>query len=244
MEDIKTIFIPETDSTNSFLRRYSAEEGRVMTVVWTDYQTAGRGQGSNVWESERGENLTFSVKVKPTGVATNRQYVMLEAGALAVKGALDRLVGGITIKWPNDIYWHDRKISGTLSECSVHGAFVKDCILGIGLNVNQSQFVSDAPNPISLRQITGLTTDRETLLHTVTRLLENYLSKINAGLLDDIHLEYCDALYRRTGFHPYRDAEGEFSAEIVGVETNGHLRLRDSEGRERRYAFKEIEFII
>lgn len=244
MESIKTIFLDETNSTNAYLRDYQGEEGEALTVVWTDFQTAGRGQGTNSWESERAKNLTFSVKVHPKGVPAARQYVMLEAAALAVKTVLDGYADGITIKWPNDVYWNDRKISGTLSECSVHGACVRDCIIGTGINVNQRAFVSDAPNPVSLFNILGCETDRRQLLDTVAKRLVAYMERVNAGDYDDIHNEYKSNLYRRTGAFLYEDGEGAFAASIADVEENGHLVLRRSDGRLSTYAFKEVKFII
>lgn len=244
MADIETIFIDETDSTNRFLHDYKGEEGRLMTVAWTDFQTAGRGQGKNSWESERGKNLTFSVKVRPVGLPALRQYALLEAGALAVKNALRHYINNVSIKWPNDIYWNDSKISGTLSECRIHAGMVISCVLGIGINVNQSRFVSDAPNPVSLLQATGKTTDRKTLLQLFANLFVEYLDTINNGRLDDIHSEYLASLYRRNGFHRYEDGDGEFEAEIETVEKGGRLQLRRRDGRKSGYAFKEVKFII
>lgn len=244
MTDIKTIHIPETDSTNSYLCRYHGEEGGELTVVWADFQTAGRGQGGNSWESERGKNLTFSVKARPASVPVARQYVMLEAGALSVKEAIAEYADGVTIKWPNDVYWHDRKISGTLSECVVHGSYVKDCILGIGVNVNQRAFVGDAPNPVSLFQILGHEAEREALLEAVVKRLAAYIRLVNAGDYDRIHGEYKKNLYRGAGMFRYADDAGEFTASIADVERNGHLVLRRGDGRLSTYAFKEVKFII
>lgn len=244
MADIKTIHIGETESTNSYLRRYNGEEGRALTVVWADFQTAGRGQGGNSWESERGKNLTFSVKMRPVDVPAARQYVMLEAGALSVREALCEYVDGVTIKWPNDVYWRDRKISGTLSECSVQGSYVKDCILGIGINVNQRTFVSDAPNPVSLFQILGCETDREALLKAVVERLSAYAGLVNSGCFDRIHSEYKSNLYRGAGAFRYADGGGEFTATIADIADNGHIVLRRDDGRLSTYAFKEVKFII
>jgi len=244
MEDIKKIFIAETDSTNNYLYRYQGEEGLTMTVVWTNFQTAGRGQGTNSWESEKGKNLTFSIKTKPLRIPAIRQYVMLEAGALAVKGVLSEYMDDITIKWPNDIYWRDYKISGTLSICTIHQQFIKDCIIGTGININQRKFVSDAPNPISIYQITGKESNREQLLDAVLKRLKEYLIRINSGQLDYIHDEYKANLFRRSGIYRYEDKEGVFLAEIADIEENGHIVLRRSNGHESRYAFKEVKFIF
>lgn len=244
MEDIKQISLDETDSTNRFLREYQGDEGRRMTVAVAKYQTSGRGQGANSWESERGKNLTFSVKTHPKGVPANRQFVMLEAMALAIRDVLSTYADGITIKWPNDIYWRDRKISGTLSECSLNKGTVKDCIIGTGININQTVFTSDAPNPVSLLQITGMETNVGDVLDKLTRRFSRLLELINAGGYDGIHEAYLAALYRRNGSFRYRDKEGEFTGVIETVEPNGHLLLRKDNGGVGEYAFKEVEFIL
>lgn len=242
MEDIKLIHLDETDSTNRFLHDYHDEEGRTMTVVFADYQSDGHGQGSNHWESERGKNLTLSLKTHPRNVPANRQFVMLEAMALAIRSVLCLYTDSVTIKWPNDIYWRDRKISGTLSECAVSKGTVKSCIIGIGLNVNQQDFTSDAPNPVSLRQIIGKDTDLKDLLNRLLLCFKIYLERVNTGQYEDMHQAYNAVLYRRNRLARYKDAEGEFLGTIERVEPDGHLVVRKEQSGMRRYAFKEIEF--
>lgn len=244
MERIKTIHLSETDSTNRFLRHYRGEEGEAMTIVWSDFQTAGQGQGGNSWESERGKNLTFSMKIRPKGLSASGQFVLLQAAALAIADALSRFADGFEIKWPNDIYWRDRKISGTLSECAVARGQVESCIVGVGININQTIFTSDAPNPVSLRQITGQETEREPLLHDIAERFLGYTSPLVAHSSSLISTSYMHRLYRREGSHRFRDAQGLFSASIAGVEPSGRLLLRKADGTESSYAFKEVEFII
>lgn len=231
MKGYELIHIDETDSTNQWLRQRGGEG---VVVVWADHQTAGRGCGTNRWESERGQNLLFSVLLHPTEIEASRQFIISMAISLAIIRALSDYTDGLSIKWPNDIYWHDRKLCGILIENQLRGACVKDCIIGVGVNINQRQFVSDAPNPVSLRQILGRDVDREEVLK---KILENFtLEQVDAD-------DYRALLYRRKGFFAYRDAEGDFEAELIGVEDDGHLLLRDREGRERCYAFKEIAFL-
>ena len=244
MDNVHIISIEITDSTNRFLHDYPQEKDVLMTVAVADYQTAGRGQGTNCWESEAGKNLTFSIKVFPRGLRASRQFVMLEAEALAVAEALSAYTDGITIKWPNDIYWHDRKISGTLSECTVSGSGVGYCILGTGINVNQQVFVGDAPNPVSLSQIVGHEVDRNTLLETILHRFQGYLQTVNRGDYDKIDALYFARLYRKTGQHAYQDAGGRFLAEVHAVEPDGHFVLRREDGMLSRYAFKEVKFVI
>ena len=124
-------------------------------LLTADYQTAGRGQRGTHWEAARGENLLFGIRLHPHAVRPSRQFLLSEVQALAVAETLEEIVGGIRVKWPNDIYWLDTKICGMLLEHTLVGPQIDTTITGVGLNVNQVVFESDAPNPMSLRQITG-----------------------------------------------------------------------------------------
>lgn len=236
------IHIDETDSTNNWLRASQKAVPQTETctadgkVVWTDFQTAGRGCGANKWESERGQNLLFSVLIHPHDIPASRQFQISMAMSLAIADALGQQVGDLSIKWPNDIYWRNGKIGGILIEHTLQGAGIKDTIIGVGLNVNQQQFFSDAPNPVSLWQIHGHVTEREPLLRDI-------LQRFGQLLRQDVKARYCSLLYRRKGFHPYTDRQGAFMAELVDVEDDGHLLLSDEAGLLRRYAFKEVSFI-
>lgn len=226
------------------MKEYDGDEGSLMTIALAEYQTAGKGQGQNSWESERGMNLTFSVKIYPTNVPIIRQYVLLEAKSLAIAETLRIYTDGITIKWPNDVYWKDRKISGTLSECVIAGNRIRSCILGTGINVNQETFTSNAPNPISLKQITGKDIDKDILLNAFIKNFQIYLDIINQGKLDDIHSLYLKNLYRRGGVFKYSDCNGEFMASIYRVEPEGNLVLQRVDGSLSKYAFKEVEVVL
>lgn len=243
MDSIKIIRVEETDSTNRLLHEYTGDEGKVMTVAVAEHQTAGRGQGTNHWESEAGQNLLFSIMVRPEALPVQRQFVMLEAGALAIKDVLEEYAGGITIKWPNDVYWHDKKISGTLSECTVSRGMTGRCIIGTGININQQEFTDYAPNPVSLRQITGHNTDRTELLGKLLARFSEYLGMVNARRYDDIDRMYAGALYRKEGVFEYEDAAGRFMAEIERIEPNGHIVLKRTDGSTSTYAFKEVKFV-
>ncbi len=241
---MKIIRFDEIDSTNSFLHGYHEGDDVETVVAVAEYQTAGRGQGTNHWESERGKNLTMSVRVAPKGVKAAVQYVLSMCMALAVKDVLSEHAEGMTVKWPNDIYWNDKKICGTLIETTIAGKNVKTCIFGTGINVNQTVFLSDAPNPVSIKQIVGHEVDREELLKKVMRNLEKYLKIVYSGERKKIHDAYMNCLYRKEGVHKYRDNNGTFEALIERVEDSGHLVLRSTDGRERRYGFKEVTFVL
>ncbi|MDD7317189.1 MAG: biotin--[acetyl-CoA-carboxylase] ligase [Prevotella sp.] len=237
--DCKVIYREEIGSTNNFLREYDG--GEDMVVAWTDFQTAGRGQGINRWESERGKNLTFSILIHPKEVDAAGQYVLSMLAAVSISEYLaDVLHRDIRVKWPNDIYVDDMKIAGILIESRLSGQHIKDCIIGIGLNVNQRVFESDAPNPVSMSLVDGRKHNREEVLQSLLRLFMRRLEHFDS---EEIRRSYRNRLYRRSGMHRYRDAAGTFMAEIITVEDDGHIVLRDTENRERRYAFKEVAFV-
>lgn len=239
----KIIRLSEIDSTNRYLREEHDEDWDGMVVAVADYQTAGKGQGVHTWESEDGKNLLFSIKVHPRWVPVRRQFVLSMAEALALKDALDSYVDGITLKWPNDVYWNDKKISGTLIETSVDSRGIKTCIFGTGVNVNQTVFRSDAPNPVSLAQILGHEVDKEEVLQKILDAFEKYYELLRRADYQDVSGIYHLSLYRRKGYHRYRDADGEFDGAFVEVEDDGHLILHDKQGVIRSYAFGELRFL-
>ena len=238
----KIIRLKEIDSTNRFLRELKDEQEDEMVVAVADFQTAGKGQGSHTWESEAGKNLLFSIKVHPRWVPVRQQFLLSMAGAIAIKEALETYVDGITLKWPNDVYWNDKKISGTLIETSIDSKGIKTCIFGIGINVNQEAFHSDAPNPVSLRQILGHEVDKDELLQKVIEGFRRYYELLRRADYMDVSGIYHLSLYRRKGFHRYEDADGEFEGAFVEVEDDGHLILHDKKGMIRSYAVGEIKY--
>lgn len=241
--DIRYIHLTETDSTNKFLRHFP-DDGFRMTVVSTDFQTAGKGQGRNSWESERGKNLVFSVLIHPSYVSASRQFILSMAISLAIKFALQTYMENVTIKWPNDIYYQNKKICGILIENNLSGTCIKDSILGVGVDVNQRVFRSDAPNPVSMFQIIGHDTDVPMLLKQIINKFDELLWKLEKSAYDDIRRCYISSLYRRDGVFSFRDSQGVFLAEIVTVENDGHLVLLDVNLQKRVYAFKEVAFVI
>ncbi len=247
----RLISLEETDSTNSFLARLCGHgEDRVeeFTTVSAEYQTSGRGQRGNSWESERGKNLTFSFVLRPTFLCACRQFVLSQIAALSVKEELEQHAGNISIKWPNDIYWNEKKICGMLIENDLAEGHIARSIIGIGINVNQGAFGSDAPNPVSLKQITGSEHDCHKLLDGIMTRVIDYYCSLRAGnpmnVSSEIVMRYTSSLFRSEGMHPYADAEGNFLASIVKVEPDGRLVLRDGDGRLREYMFKEVQYIL
>ncbi|GHV48760.1 biotin--[acetyl-CoA-carboxylase] ligase [Bacteroidia bacterium] len=247
MKPPQIIHLEETASTNRYLQDYLQEERLPEgSAVIAAYQTAGRGQAGNAWESAPGMNLTFSIVVYPESIPANEQFILSQLTSLAVAETLQTYTGGISVKWPNDIYRLDKKICGILIENTLLGEFLQTSVIGIGLNLNQTEFTGNAPNPVSLRQITGKEHDREEVLHNFLQRFYRYYLRALEGRTEGIRQAYMESLYRRDGFHAYcdsRDPNRPFDACILGVEPSGHLLLRLKDGQTRRYAFKEVRFL-
>ncbi len=240
-------WVDEAASTNSLLASEASCLGH-GAVVAVRKQTAGRGQRGNSWESEPDANLTFSMLLRPRTIRAASQFELSMLVSLGVCIALEEASGEkFRVKWPNDIYHGDHKICGILIENSLDGFRIGRSIAGIGINVNQTVFVSDAPNPISLANITGCAYDLETLLEkvcgTILALFDGYEDDPEPA---DLVARYKANLWRGNGFYQWLDAATatNFEAEILDVATDGMLTLRERSGCLRTYAFKEVSAVI
>lgn len=242
---VPLIRLEETNSTNNYLQALCAERAvEEFTTVVADFQTSGRGQRGNSWESESGENLLFSFVVFPEFLEARRQFLLSQIVSLAIKEELDNYANDISIKWPNDIYWREKKICGMLIENDLMGRNISQSIAGIGININQKAFYSPAPNPVSLRQITGKKYDIFKILENMMLRVQSYYRMLRDGDTAKIAVQYKDALFRKEGMHQYKDVDGKFLAKIVSVEPEGKLILEDEMQRKRGYMFKEVEYLL
>ena len=241
------IRLSETDSTNAQLRRMLADTPDLPhgTAIAADFQTAGRGQRGASWESRRGENLMFSILLRPVQIAAARSFTLSQLVALATVEALDGYVPDLHIKWPNDIYYRDRKLAGTLIENDIRGAELSTSIAGIGINVNQTDFSAALPNPVSLAQIVNAPLDRDSLLENLISRIADATARHTPSDDDTVAARYRSRLYRNEGFHPYYDvrAQETILAAMVRVEPNGTLVLRTTAGDERAYTLKELKYL-
>ncbi len=238
------IRLAETDSTNNYLRNLLSEDNsKTAYVVQTDYQTQGRGQKGNSWQSEREKNLLFSIVVYPDFLRIKEQFLISQTVSLAIKKVLDKYADNITIKWPNDIYWNDSKICGILIENDLSENFISRSIIGIGININQDRFnYETAPNAISLKQITNTEQNRESILLQIINNIHNlYLyAKENKHKISE---EYKNSLYRKEGYYAYQSDGVIFSARIADVEPEGFLVLEKEDKTRQKYVFKEVKFL-
>ena len=220
------------------------DESHELTLVTAEFQTAGRGAGTNTWESERSQNLLFSLISYPQRLQASQMFALSEVTALAIRDALCSYAEGFQIKWPNDIYHNDKKIMGMLIENDLRGKWVRRSIIGVGVDINQTRFLSDAPNPVSLAQILGKEVERDQVLNSIMQRFIYYYGIMEEECYSELHQLYMQHLYRKDALHPYSDEGGIFRARIRDVEPTGHLVLEDGNGRLRRYDFKEVRFIL
>lgn len=237
--------VDEIDSTNNYMKslllKQKVKEG---TIVSADFQTGGRGQRGNGWMSEDGKNLLFSIVLYPHAVKANEQFLISQVVSLAVADFLRKYTDGITIKWPNDIYWREKKICGILIENAIEGDEIKESVCGIGINLNQESFDSSLPNPVSLKQITGEYYKKSIMLGEVRELLFSYYEQLGRGEMQIIAENYRDSLFRKTGYHLFNDNANDFIARIKDVASDGTLVLLTKSGDERRFAFKEVKYVL
>ena len=234
-------------STNSYLAGIAGDLPHA-SIVSTYNQTAGRGQRGNTWESEPGKNLSFSVLLRPHNIIAAQQFYISEAVSITIVNTLRQYITNheVAIKWPNDIYVDDNKICGILIENTLSGINITQSIAGIGINIIQREFLSDAPNPISLIHYTGTETPLDTSLEEVSDeiiSLFNYYDSTRR--FDDLPSIYCSMTWRRKGFHPYITPNGyQFMARILYIEPNGILTLADTNNTPHSFAFKEVQAVI
>ena len=237
-----SFYIKQTPSTNALSWEMNREKSLTEGfVVYTDFQTEGKGQPGNSWESTRAKNLLFSMVLHPLQVPVTQVFLISQLVSVALKTTLDEYTADITVKWPNDIYWKDLKLGGILIENSLQGNKIKTVVIGIGLNVNQKSFESDAPNPVSLLQITGKSLNRKQLL---LKIQKNILSLYNSLDTKKIRTKYAESMYRKDGFHLYKAENETFSGKITGVMPDGQLVVETANGEQKGFYFKEVQFVI
>ncbi len=243
MKEPVFIHLDEVTSTNFYLRSLS----NIMTLengytVYANFQSAGRGQRGNFWESAKGENLMFSTILYPVGLRADRPFIVSQIISLAIKDVLERYTSDISIKWSNDIYWKEKKITGILIENDIMGDEVDKIIIGVGINLNQETFITNAPNPVSLKQITGNSYNVKDILTQVIEQMLFYYEKLQDTEL--IKFQYKQSLFRKKGFHLFADEKETFLAEIYDIEDSGLLVLKLESGQIRKFGFKEIKYIL
>jgi BirA family transcriptional regulator, biotin operon repressor / biotin---[acetyl-CoA-carboxylase] ligase len=238
----KLVFVPDCPSTNALALQISQQspvnEG---TLVITNDQTAGKGQRGNVWETEPGKNLTFSLILKPKFLAVDKQFFLNIVICLALKDYLKEKTSYATyIKWPNDILVHEKKISGILIENQLQSSTILTTIAGIGLNVNQKHFKT--PSATSMTIVTSDMFDLEAELPILLGFIESRYIQLKQGYSNDLMNLYLDALYRRHEKHTFSSHGNLFEGVIEDLDHTGRLRIRMKD-EIKSFSIKEIQYV-
>ncbi len=245
MTNKKIIFLTEVESTNNYANQLvlskAAEHG---TVVLAQHQKKGKGQQGNSWESEAGKNLLASIILFPDFLSAGKQFYLSKIASLAIVDFLIAETKGVSIKWPNDIYIGDKKVAGILIENAIKGQNLFSSIIGIGLNLNQELFVSDAPNPVSLKQVSAKDYDIEMITETIIENIRTWYRKLQIGGFDEIDKSYFKLLFRANHWAVFMKHGISFEARIAGIGDFGQLLLEERNGSVSEYMFKEVEFVI
>ena len=244
------VHLLEVDSTNRYVRDEAAAlwQNRGISdfaVVTAGHQTAGRGQRGNTWNSNAGENMLFSILVRPgETLEVSKQFLLSQAVALSIHDAMKCYGIDTQLKWPNDIYASNRKLAGILLELDYSGAFVEQAIIGIGLNVNQENFPPMDRVPVSMKMLRERDFILDDVLATILDLFEHYYTEMRLGNRDAIAAEYKRVLLGMNKRRTFIDGVGRFDAVIQDIESDGHLILKRNDGSTGRYALKEVEMVI
>jgi BirA family biotin operon repressor/biotin-[acetyl-CoA-carboxylase] ligase len=232
-------------STNTkaseLLKNQEIPEG---TVVHTDYQTAGKGQRGNKWESEKGKNLLISIILYPESVLPEEQFFLSMTISLGITDFLDRYITGSKIKWPNDIYFGNDKIAGILIENTIMGEQTETTVAGIGLNINQENFRGTIINPVSLKMITGESYNTDICMKQLLESLDLRYKQLLFGDRTLLRTDYISRLYRYNEWYSYKKEEDVFTGRICDVLPTGILTIEEKNGRRHNFSFKEVEYII
>jgi len=238
----KTFFLPSCHSTNEIASVLLADKKQLNgTVIYTDYQSKGKGQRGNFWESKDGENILISIILETKFVAPSDFFDLTIITSLAIHDLLkDYLKGDIKIKWPNDLMYRNKKIGGILIENYIKQNEIAWCIVGIGLNINQKEF--HEKKAISLAKICGQSFDREELIGLLLQKVEAKYFQLQKGKINSLRKEYLTSLYWKNEIHVFQSNGTYFNGRIIDVEISGKLKIEMEEG-ERLFDFKDVKFI-
>lgn len=239
----QVIYLPQCDSTNRFaqnlINKNEATEG---TVVITDHQTHGQGQRGNTWEAEPGKNITLSLILKPNFLAIQHQFNLNICIALAVLDlALLYLPPNLKLKWPNDLYYANKKVGGILIQNSLTGQIIQHAVVGIGLNINQVLF--SVPTATSFAQVAGKPFNLNLLTQKLLEFIEVRYLQLKQGKVAKLRFEYLQNLYRYQEPHIFRINGDLTEGTIIGVDEAGQLCLQIGQ-KIKYFNFKEIAFVV
>ncbi len=240
------IALQQVDSTNNYLKNHLSKSEPLPegTVIMAEEQFAGRGQFSNRWLSQPGKNLTFSLLLCPSFLNPDKQFLLNIAVSIAINDVLARIIGcNCKIKWPNDIFFGDNKLGGILIENILRGKEWKYAIIGIGINVNQTEFPESIKNVTSLKLISSVSYDLSAILRELCQSIQERYIQLRENHFEQHYQEYISRLYRFGEQHRFKIKGSEKTGRITGVDEEGRLNL-DVNGEICRYGFKEIAYVL
>jgi BirA family transcriptional regulator, biotin operon repressor / biotin---[acetyl-CoA-carboxylase] ligase len=239
------IELESVDSTNNYAMA-SALAGKIAhgTLVFAHEQWAGKGQRGRTWISTPGENIVLSAVLEPVAFPASSAFGLSAAVALACHDLFTRYTAPeeVTIKWPNDLYWNDRKAGGILIENHFKGDRWLFAIAGMGMNINQLEFPSATRDPVSLRQVTGRSFDVIALAKELGSFLDLRYRSLETDGAAALLRAYNERLYRRGMEVRLKKESAVFTTRIEGVSMQGQLLTRDV--LDRRFTFGEVEWVI
>src|SRR5690554_332277 len=236
------LYLPECHSTNDIAKQKLKEkivaEG---SIIITDKQTNGRGQRGNQWQTEPGQNLTFSLILTPFFLDASEQFDLNIAVSLGIRAALSEYLTGIKVKWPNDIV-HEKggKLGGILIENFLKGPRIEASVVGIGLNVNQMEF--PVAQACSMALLAGSPVDKEDLFEKIISSIEYFYLMLKNRGKNNLVESYQSHLYRFGEICPFDDGE-KFNGKITGIAEDGKLVIQKENQELFHYAFKEVRFL-
>ncbi len=230
-------------STNTCMKELLRSDKIIEgTIVQTEYQTSGRGQFGNEWTSEKGKNLLFSLLLRPSFLSSDQQFYLNMSVCLALADALNQLKEGFVVKWPNDILFKKKKVCGVLIENSLSGNKIEHSIVGIGLNVNQEDFIY--PDAASLKTITGKTQDMSEILRNIAGGIEQRYLQLRSDL-QLVRKDYLKNLYGFREHVPVLIRGKRLLIQVENVEKNGKIIVQlIGEEEYKSFNFKEISFVL
>ena len=233
------------DSTNNYLKKIILNEGiNDYTVVTAKFQTQGKGQLGTEWESEHSKNLICSIYKKEINIKVQDQFVISALVSLALIKTLRKVnLSNMHIKWPNDIMSDNKKICGILIENIVKENYIKDTVIGIGLNVNQTIF-NNLPNAASIKNLIGTTCSIDEILKDLVKNVKYYFNELDKSSINSIFEKYEDALFRINKPSTFKNSKGEiFSGYIKGVSRSGKLNVMLEDNLQESYDLKEVSIL-
>lgn len=237
--------LDKTESTNLFMQKLIADtQPEQFTVVFTDHQTSGRGQGNNTWISEPGLNLTFSMYYNAGLLNPDKLFLINKCVALSVTEFLniETHTPQFKIKWPNDIIFKGGKIAGILIENMILGEEIHS-ILGIGLNINQESFPEMENRAVSLKNITSKHYNIQTCLIKLSGMIREKITLIENQKFVQIENEYNDLLLFRNEEREYLVNNIHTIARIISVDKSGRLILQTSSGEKLQIEHGQMKYL-